>query len=170
MENLCLNIVYIGGNNDSITLFKKPFPSLTVKSINIHKSFLKLADDLYVIGYGGNINNYNINQLEEIFFSLYNYINENDKIKDIQIILINNDNYYENKNIKSVYQNFFEKSKNIFLNLNGNIEEKQGTYNLINTKIINPGSINEGQLGIIDLERDNKDYSWKIQNIEYLLI
>ena len=69
-----------------------------------------------------------------------------------------------------MYQNFFEKSKNIFLNLNGNIEEKQGTYNLINTKIINPGSINEGQLGIIDLERDNKDNSWKIQNIEYLLI
>ena len=170
LENLCLNIVYIGGNNDSVTLFKKPFPSLTVKSINIHKNFLKLADDLYVIGYGGNINNYNINQLEEIFFSLYNYINENDKIKDIQIILINNDNYYENKNIKSVYQNFFEKSKNIFLNLNGNIEEKQGTYNVINTKIINPGSINEGQLGIIDLERDNKDNSWKIQNIEYLLI
>ena len=68
LENLCLNIVYIGGNNDSVTLFKKPFPSLTVKSINIHKSFLKLADDLYVIGYGGNINNYNINQLEKIFF------------------------------------------------------------------------------------------------------
>ena len=89
----------------------------------LHKSFLKLADDLYVIGYGGNINNYNINQLEEIFSSLYNYINENDKIKDIQIILINNDNYYENKNVKSVYQNFFKKSKNIFLNLNGNIEE-----------------------------------------------
>ena len=84
--------------------------------------------------------------------------------------MINNDNYYENKNIKLVYQNFFEKSKNIFLNLNGNIEEKQGTYTLINTKIINPGSINEGQLGIIDLERDIKDNSWKIQNIEYLLI
>jgi len=39
LENLCLNVIYIGGNNDTETLFKKPFPSLTVKSVNIHQSF-----------------------------------------------------------------------------------------------------------------------------------
>ena len=25
LENLCLNVIYIGGNNDCVTLFKKPY-------------------------------------------------------------------------------------------------------------------------------------------------
>ena len=170
LENLCLNIVYIGGNNDTVTLFEKPFPSLTVKSINIHQSFFKLSDDLYVIGYGGDVNNDNILQLEEGFFSLNKYIEENDKNKNIQIILINNDNYYENKNKKMIYDKFFKNKPNIFLNLNGNEEEKQGTYELFDTKIINPGSINQGNIGILDLERDINNNFWKVKKIDYLLI
>ena len=171
LENLCLKIVYIGGNNDTETLFKKPYPSLTVKSINIHNDFLKLAEDLYVIGYGGNINEYNKYQLEDTFDSLHKYIEENDKIKNIQTILLNNDYYNENKSIKLIYEKIIKNEKNnIFLNLNGSAEEKQGAYKLFDINIINPGSIDEGNLVILDLERDIKNNSWKIQNIEYLII
>ena len=171
LENLCLKIVYIGGNNDIGTLFKKPYPSLTVKSINIHNDFHKLAEDLYVIGYGGNINDDNKYELEDTFDSLHKYIEENERIKNIQTILINNDYYNENKTIKLIYEKIIKNEKNkIFLNLNGCTEEKQGTYKLFDINIINPGSINDGNLAILDLERDIKNNSWKTQKIEYLII
>ena len=171
LENLCLNIIYIGGNNDCVTLFKNPFPYLTVKSKNIHKNYFKLADDLYVVGYGGNINDNNIFELEDTFSSLHKYLVENDKLTNIQTILINNDNYNENKNSKPIYEKILKnKENNIFLNLNGNIEEKKGTYKLFDTIVINPGSIIDGNIGILDLERDIKDNSWKIKNMEYLII
>ena len=171
LENLCLKIIYIGGINDIGTLFKKPYPSLTVKSINIHNDFLKLADDLYVIGYGGNINDDNKYQLKEAFDSLHKYIKENDRIKNIQTILINNDYYNGNPTTKLIYEKIIKNEKNkIFLNLNGCIEEKQGSYKLFDIDIINPGSINNGNLVIVDLERDINNNSWKVQNIENLLI
>ena len=56
------------------------------------------------------------------------------------------------------------------MNLNGFNEEKQGVYKLFDLNIVNPGSINDGNLVILDLERDIKNNSWKIQNIEYLII
>ena len=171
LENLCLNIIYIGGNNDCVTLFKNPFPYLTVKSKNIHKNYFKLADDLYVVGYGGNINDNNIFELEDTFSSLHKYLVENDKLTNIQTILINNDNYNENKDSKLIYENILKnKENNIFLNLNGNIEEKKGAYKLFDTIVINPGSIIDGNIGILDLERDINDNSWKIKNMEYLSI
>ena len=171
LENLCLKIIYIGGINDIGTLFKKPYPSLTVKSINIHNDFLKLADDLYVIGYGGNINDDNKYQLKETFDSLHKYIKENDRIKNIQTILINNDNYNGNPTTKLIYEKIIKKEKNkIFLNLNGCIEEKQGAYKLFDIDIVNPGSINNGNFVIVDLERDINNNSWKVKNIENLLI
>ena len=171
LENLCLKIIYIGGISDIGTLFQKPYPSLTVKSINIHNDFLKLADDLYVIGYGGNINDDNKYQLKETYDSLHKYIKENDRIKNIQTILINNDNYNGNPTTKLIYEKIIKKEKNkIFLNLNGCIEEKQGAYKLFDIDIVNPGSINNGYFVIVDLERDINNNSWKVKNIENLII
>ena len=173
LENLCLKIVYIGGNNDIGTLFKKPYPHLTVKSTNIHNDFFKLADDLYVVGYGGDINEDYKYQLEDTFDSLHKYIEENDKIRNIQTILMNNSNYNENKLTNLIYEKVFKNEKNkIFLNLNGCTTEKQGTYKLFDINIFNPGSINEGNIAILDLERDinNNNNIWKVQKIEYLLI
>jgi Icc-related predicted phosphoesterase len=171
LENLCLKIIYIGGISDIGTLFQKPYPSLTVKSINIHNDFLKLADDLYVIGYGGNINDDNKYQLKETFDSLHKYIKENDRIKNIQTILINNDYYNGNPTTKLIYEKIIKNKKNkIFLNLNGCIEEKQGAYKLFDIDIVNPGSINNGNFVIVDLERDINNNSWKVKNIENLLI
>ena len=174
LENLCLNVIYIGGINDCITLFKKPFPNLTIKSKNIHRDFFKLSDDLYVVGYGGYIDN---DKLEETFYSLHKYIKLGNRMKNFQTILINNDNYKDDifstkskrKNI--LYEKIFKnKNNNIFMNINGNNNIKEGVYNLYDIKIINPGCLDKGNIAILDLERDIKNNFWKIQNIEYLLI
>jgi len=179
LENLCLNVIYIGGNNDCVTLFKKPYPYLTVKSKNIHENFYKLADDLYLIGYGGYINDENNFKLEETFDSLHKYIKENNRIKNFQTILLNNDSFNYNDNANSpenrrknlLYEKIFKnKINNIFLNLNGNKDDKEGEYNLYDIKIINPGSLDKGQIAVLDLERDIKNNFWKIQNIEYIII
>lgn len=55
LENMCLNVLYVGGNHDPITLFEDNLLCLTVRSKNLHKNFLKLANDLYVFGLGGSI-------------------------------------------------------------------------------------------------------------------
>ena len=170
LENICLNIIYIGGDNDTPTIFKTPHPTLTLKSINLHNNFHKLAEDLYLIGYGGNIEiNKNKNPLENTFYKFNDYIKENNKLQNSQIILLCNDSNYE-KNDKK-YKNIIKiiKNKNIFLFLNGNINMKKGEEKLEDITILNPGSIYEGEFVILILERD-KDQTWKIQTINYLTI
>jgi Icc-related predicted phosphoesterase len=54
LENMCLNVIYIGGNHDPKSLFdSNDTPTLTIKSINLHRKSLKLANDLYLVGLGG---------------------------------------------------------------------------------------------------------------------
>jgi Icc-related predicted phosphoesterase len=56
LENICLNVIYLGGNHDTKSLFDtKDAPTLTIKSFNIHKKILKVTNDLYFIGLGGSI-------------------------------------------------------------------------------------------------------------------
>lgn len=56
LENMCLNVIYLGGNHDPKSLFNiKDTPTLTVRSTNIHKKYMKVANDLYIIGLGGSI-------------------------------------------------------------------------------------------------------------------
>ena len=53
LENMCLNVIYLGGNHDPKTLFNETSPSLTIKSFNIHKKQFKICNDLYIYGLGG---------------------------------------------------------------------------------------------------------------------
>ena len=53
LENIQLKILYVPGSNDPKTLFQKESPTITVKSKNIHKKYIKLADDLYILGTSG---------------------------------------------------------------------------------------------------------------------
>jgi len=55
LENMCLNVVYLGGNHDPSTLFSDKSVSLTIKSTNIHKKFIKVCNDLYIFGLGGSV-------------------------------------------------------------------------------------------------------------------
>jgi Icc-related predicted phosphoesterase len=55
LENICLNVLYIPGNHEPHTLFRKCPPKLTVKSQNIHKCFYQITKDLYVFGFGGSV-------------------------------------------------------------------------------------------------------------------
>ena len=178
LENLSLNIIYIGGNNDTPTIFKTPYPTLTLRSKNLHNNFHKLTEDLYIIGYGGNIvKNKFDNSLENIFSYFHEYIRENKKIDNFQIILLNNDSSYDNNNLlnnndNEIYERVVKnKENNIFLNINGNIKTEKGTKKIKNMTIINPGSMCEGEFGILFLERDiNNNNSWKIQKMNYLII
>lgn len=54
LENMCLNVIYIGGNHDPRSLFTDNNQQfLTIKSVNLHKKALKVANDLYFYGLGG---------------------------------------------------------------------------------------------------------------------
>lgn len=53
LENMCLNVIYLGGNHDPTTLFSDSELSLTIKSTNAHKKFIKVCNDLYIFGFGG---------------------------------------------------------------------------------------------------------------------
>ena len=53
LENMCLNVIYLGGNHDPVTLFSNNSLSLTIKSTNIHKKCIKVCNDLYIFGLGG---------------------------------------------------------------------------------------------------------------------
>jgi Icc-related predicted phosphoesterase len=55
LENMCLNVIYLGGNHDPKSLFDIEPPNLTIRSINLHKKFIKIANDLYFIGLGGSV-------------------------------------------------------------------------------------------------------------------
>lgn len=172
LENLCLNIVYLGGKNDCPTLFKEPFPSLTLRSINLHENFYKLAEDLYLIGYGGNMSiEKSNNPIENTFHKFHDYIRDNNKPKKIQTIFISNEGSYENnKNKENLFENIIKNKKNnIFINLNGNIKMKKGHQKIWDINLINPGSICEGEIGILILERDNNNF-WKIKEMNFLTI
>ena len=172
LENLSLNIVYLGGKNDCLTLFKAPYPSLTLRSVNLHENFYKLAEDLYLVGYGGSISTEKINISIEITFSkLHEYIRDNNKPKKIQTIFMSNDGSYENsKNKDHTFENVMKNKKNnIFINLNGNIKMKKGNQKIWDINIINPGSICEGEIGILILERGINNF-WKIKEMNFLTI
>ena len=174
LENLSLNIVYLGGKNDCPTLFKAPFPSLTLRSVNLHENFYKLAEDLYLIGYGGNISTSTEktnNPIENIFYKFHEYIRDNNKPKKIQTIFMCNDGSYENsKNKENTFENVMKNKKNnIFINLNGNIKMKKGNQKIWDINIINPGSICEGEIGILILERGINN-TWKIKEMNFLSI
>lgn len=53
LEKICSQILYVPGNHEPYTLFQKDPPFLTKGSINLHKKYIKLSDDLYMVGIGG---------------------------------------------------------------------------------------------------------------------
>lgn len=175
LENLSLNVIYVGGNNDTPTIFKTPCPTLTLRSINLHNNYHKLAEDLYLIGYGQNIfMNICDNSLENTFSSFHEYTKTNN-ITNFQTILLydtlNGKDILSNKS-KKIYEKVINNDKNhIFLNINGNFSTEKGTKKINNTTIVNPGSICKGEFGILIIERDIKNNNcWKIQKIDYLTI
>lgn len=174
LENLSLNVIYIGGNNDTPTIFKEPYPTLTLRSINLYNNYHKLAEDLYLIGYGGNPFSNNSDNLEKQFSSFHEYIKQNNKNNNIQTILLNNDSTNDNKlaNKNKMYEKVINNKKNnIFLNINGNMSMEEGSKINNNITIINPGSICEGEFTILIIERDkNNNNTWKIKKLNNLII
>lgn len=128
LENITLNVVYIGGNHDSGTIFESQCPpSLTIKSFNLHQNYFKIADDLYLIGQGGTVStiagsNSSMNQ------SPFNEINFYQNVVD-DGFPINEDNikskkYYVNDN------NYGDSLKDIIHRARTEIKEKNETPNV----------------------------------------
>ena len=46
-------VLYIPGNNEPYTIYEKNSPKLTEISKNIHNRYIKIKDDLYIMGLGG---------------------------------------------------------------------------------------------------------------------
>jgi Icc-related predicted phosphoesterase len=46
-------VLYIPGNNEPYTIYEKNSPKLTSASKNIHNNYIKIKDDLYIMGIGG---------------------------------------------------------------------------------------------------------------------
>ena len=46
-------VLYIPGNNEPYTIYEKNSPKLTQISSNIHNNYIKIKDDLYILGLGG---------------------------------------------------------------------------------------------------------------------
>jgi Icc-related predicted phosphoesterase len=46
-------IIYIPGNNEPYTIYENNSPQLSKTSVNVHNNYLKIKDDLYIIGLGG---------------------------------------------------------------------------------------------------------------------
>ena len=46
-------VLYIPGNNEPYTIYEKNSPKLTEISKNIHNRYMKIKDDLYIMGIGG---------------------------------------------------------------------------------------------------------------------
>lgn len=55
LEKICPQILYVPGNHEPYTLYQKDPPFLTKGSINLHKKYIKLSDDLYILGIGGSV-------------------------------------------------------------------------------------------------------------------
>jgi Icc-related predicted phosphoesterase len=73
LENMCLNVIYIGGNHDPKSLFNsKDTPTLTIRSTNLHKKHYKISNDLYLVGLGGSVPALeSVNQINEHGFTPY---------------------------------------------------------------------------------------------------
>ena len=53
LEIICPRIIYIPGNHEPYTIYKKDSTSLTKSSVNIHRKYVRIASDLYIVGLGG---------------------------------------------------------------------------------------------------------------------
>lgn len=54
LEQICSKVIYIGGNYDPIKIYEKN-DKIMSGSINLHKDYFKIQEDLYVLGIGGSV-------------------------------------------------------------------------------------------------------------------
>jgi Icc-related predicted phosphoesterase len=223
LENICLNVIYIGGNHDPKSLFKtQDVPTLTIKSTNIHKKMIKVSNDLYIVGLGGStpaIESFNqtdshlfipyVDVTDKIKWEGYPYndvmgnasykksdkmyiedfnefwcktkleIEETNSTNNIKFILLTHIGpFYSNTTLvgssgKCIYtgsqnlQEFLKTNKDIFLNIHGHSHDAVGLSSFENIKIINPGTLSNGDFAIIKLKR-NFDGEWVVSRTEFL--
>lgn len=103
IENIQLNVFYVPGYNDPKTLLKEESPTITVKSKNIHKKFVKLADDLYVIGVSGNVAKL-IDNIPDGYFYIQGNIIKKDNQSEYSLFAFNDKKF--NNDLKETIEAF----------------------------------------------------------------
>jgi len=189
-------IFYIPGNHDAISLFEEHY-ALTDKSENIHKRRVKLTDNLQLIGLGGSLPGYQLNDENKLvrIWESYPYpeeINfENDLsplikencTSDVQTLLITHNGPSCSSTTKDLWVNpknavnsgstyltsvLEEKKWNIIANLHGHTHAGVGKTNIGTTQVINPGALLFGCFGIVKLVQKENAKGWIISTTQFI--
>ena len=197
LEFFSVPILYIPGNHDSPTLFTNDSFSLTPYSTNIHLKNYMIAEDLQIVGLGGSLPGYIANQ-DGIMIQVWESYPYDEKSfeadlnplikkfckKELQTILVTHNGpsissttvdisefHLEqpvqsgSKYLSSVLKN---KDLNILANLHGHTHAGCGRTNIASTQIINPGSLMDGNFGMLKLYKDSNEKRWLIQSLELI--
>jgi Icc-related predicted phosphoesterase len=178
LEQICSKVIYIGGNYDPIKIYEKNNKIIT-ESINLHKDYFKIKEDLYVLGVGG-FENTDKKYLEDLDYTLNKFKN-NIKEKDVKLILLtHNGPYYSNTTLmeyknKCLYsgsktlQHFLKINNDIIINIHGHTHGGKGITNFNKKSVINVGNLSDGHFGIIELRR-NINYEWFLYNCNFICL
>jgi Icc-related predicted phosphoesterase len=130
LENMCLNVIYIGGNHDPKSLFDNTDLSLSINSKNLHKKFHKVSNDLYLFGFGGSVptisskNNFDSENFQP-FLDI-----DNSTIKNVVFKGFPYQNSYEDPDYEKSDLDYYEDIKYSFDRSIKEIKEENTTENI----------------------------------------
>jgi len=198
LETIHPNVLYVPGNHDAKTTLlidgDHDALKLTSHSRNLHKSSIRLDDDLVMIGCGGSLpslkneknhwTGYPYQKEEDIQVDLDQMLShsqsttklkENDRI----ILLTHSGPFTSGTTIDQVedpgtlihsgsksINTLIENNKSIFLNIHGHTHHASGMCRVGKTYIVNPGSLRTGHYMIVTLEKYCNEL-WRIKSTEF---
>lgn len=189
IENLTIPLIYMAGKNDPDVLFNENPPSFTIKSKNCFNNYYRVADDLYIIGQGGYVNEEeytpeeHFQKISEDIDIVKSKIKKENSTPNIKYIFlsfdepkawlsrekdINDNEFYFND--EEISMGTFLNERDIIINIHQNYQAK-GITECNGISIINSGELEKGNFAILDLERNKeKNNIWKIKDIQFLTL
>lgn len=191
LEFFSVPILYIPGNHDAPSLFSEK-PTLTQHSVNIHGTAYKLAEGLQIVGFGGSLPGYNKDKQIWAGWPFKSDVELATKFKEIaqsqlnsstQTILATHVGPWSSSTTKDYFQYFpdlidsgskyldeviIKEENNILTNLHGHTHEGTGRANLRRKEVINPGSLMQGNFGILRLNKDSWTQKWVVKSLELI--
>ena len=175
---LIKNIVGLGGSLPALASNEQTYNTLSYKELNIKNDTLKYEGYPYNISQNDYVKNDNlyIKDLKFIFEKVKNAGGENTQIlylthmgplySPTSIMVENSEIIF----FGSIYfGKLFLKEKNSFIIIHGHSHRAKGLITIKkNQYIFNPGSLNEGYYGIIDIKKDNGKWIINDCTITYL--
>ena len=69
---------------------------------------------------------------------------------------------------KALSQTLQSGKHNILLNLHGHTHNGAGRANIAGIQVVNPGSIKQGEFGVLELVRENVRKKWIVKQVEFI--